>query len=71
MGIKTVIDLQKDGRSDEPGLVQRAGMQFYRIPMTTTDRPTEAQIGQFFKIVTDPANDAATLRRSASNRSWV
>jgi protein tyrosine phosphatase (PTP) superfamily phosphohydrolase (DUF442 family) len=56
MGIRTVLDLQKDGRSDEPGLVQRAGMQFFRIGMTTTDRPTEAQIAQFLKIVTDPAN---------------
>jgi tyrosine-protein phosphatase SIW14 len=56
MGIKTVIDLQRDGRSDEPGLVRRAGMQFYRIPMTTSDAPTEAQIAQFFKIVNDPAN---------------
>jgi protein tyrosine phosphatase (PTP) superfamily phosphohydrolase (DUF442 family) len=56
MGIKTVIDLQKDGPSDEPGLVRRAGMQFYRIPMTTSDAPTEAQIAQFFKIVNDPAN---------------
>jgi protein tyrosine phosphatase (PTP) superfamily phosphohydrolase (DUF442 family) len=56
MGIKTVLDLQKDGRSDEAGLVQRAGMTFFRIPMTTTDRPTEAQIAQFFKIVNDPAN---------------
>jgi protein tyrosine phosphatase (PTP) superfamily phosphohydrolase (DUF442 family) len=56
MGIKTVLDLQKDGPSDEPGLVRRAGMQFYRIPMTTSVAPTEAQIAQFFKIVNDPAN---------------
>jgi protein tyrosine phosphatase (PTP) superfamily phosphohydrolase (DUF442 family) len=56
MGIKTVIDLQKDGRGDEQGLVQRAGMQFYRIGMTTTDRPTDAQVAEFFKIVNDPAN---------------
>jgi tyrosine-protein phosphatase SIW14 len=56
IGVKTVIDLQKDGRSDEPGLVKQAGMQFFRIGMTTTDRPTEAQIAQFFKIVNDPAN---------------
>jgi protein tyrosine phosphatase (PTP) superfamily phosphohydrolase (DUF442 family) len=56
MGIKTVLDLQADGRSDEQGLVQRAGMQFYRIGMTTTDRPTDAQVAQFFKIVNDPAN---------------
>ena len=56
MGIKTVLDLQADGRADEQGLVQRAGMQFYRIEMTTTDRPTDAQVAQFFKIVNDPAN---------------
>ena len=56
MGIKTVLDLQIDGPSDERALVQRAGMQFYRIPMTTSDAPTEAQIAQFFKIVNDPAN---------------
>jgi protein tyrosine/serine phosphatase len=56
MGIKTVLDLQADGRADEQGLVQRAGMQFYRIGMTTTDRPTDAQVAQFFKIVNDPAN---------------
>jgi protein tyrosine phosphatase (PTP) superfamily phosphohydrolase (DUF442 family) len=56
MGIKTVIDLQKDGRSDESGLVKRAGMQFYRIGMTTTDQPTQGQIAEFFKIVNDPAN---------------
>ena len=56
IGIKTVIDLQQDGRSDEAGLVKRAGMQFYRIEQTTTDKPTNAQIAQFFKIVNDPAN---------------
>ena len=56
MGIKTVLDLQADGRADEQGMVQQAGMQFYRIGMTTTDRPTDAQVAQFFKIVNDPAN---------------
>jgi protein tyrosine phosphatase (PTP) superfamily phosphohydrolase (DUF442 family) len=56
IGIRTVIDLEKDGRSDEAGLVKRAGMQFYRIGQTTTDRPTDAQIAEFLKIVNDPAN---------------
>ena len=67
LAVKTVLDLQKDGRSDEPGLVERAGMRFFRIPMTTTDRPTEVQIDQFFKIVNDPANQPVfcTLRRRA------
>jgi tyrosine-protein phosphatase SIW14 len=56
LGVKTVIDLQRDGRADEQGMVERAGMKFYRIPMTTTDRPAESAIAQFLKIVNDPAN---------------
>lgn len=55
LGVRTIIDLTRDGRSDEPGLVQRAGMQFYRIPLTTTERPSEAAIAQFLAIVNDPA----------------
>src|SRR5881396_2030477 len=55
-GIKTVIDLTRDGRTDEPGLVQRAGMKFYRIPLTTSDRPSDAAVAQFLKLVNDPAN---------------
>ncbi len=56
LGVKTVIDLQKDGPSNEAGYVKAAGMNFFRIGMTTTDRPTDAQVAQFFKIVDDPAN---------------
>ena len=56
IGVKTVIDLQIDGPSNEAGLVQRAGMKFFRIGMTTSQAPTTSQIDQFFKIVTDPAN---------------
>lgn len=55
-GVKTVIDLTKDGHSDEAGLVARAGMKFYRIPMTTSDRPSDAAVKQFLKLVNDPAN---------------
>src|SRR4051812_18271339 len=40
IGVKTVIDLTQDGRSDEPGLVKRAGMSFYRIPLTTSAPPS-------------------------------
>ena len=31
-------------------------MKFHRIPMTTWDRPSEAAVTQFLKLVTDPAN---------------
>src|SRR5207237_1301967 len=39
LGIKTIIDLTEDGRADEQPLVEHAGMKFYRIPLTTSDRP--------------------------------
>ncbi|HYR84775.1 MAG TPA: dual specificity protein phosphatase family protein [Terriglobia bacterium] len=56
LGVKTVIDLTRDGRPDEPGFVEAAGMKFYRIPLTTSDRPSEAAVTQFLKLVNDPAN---------------
>src|SRR4029079_3542458 len=51
LGVRTVIDLTRDGRSDEQGLVERAGMKFYRIPLTTTDAPSESAVATFLKIV--------------------
>ena len=56
LGIKTVIDLQIDGPSNEAGLVKAAGMNFHRIGMTTSKAPTEAQVAQFLEIVNNPAN---------------
>jgi len=56
LGIKTVIDLTQDGRDDEPGLVKAAGMAFYRIPLTTTERPADAAVAQFLQLVNDPVN---------------
>src|SRR6188768_2504000 len=40
LGVKTVIDLTRDGRADEKALVEAAGMKFMRIPLTTTEAPT-------------------------------
>jgi protein tyrosine/serine phosphatase len=56
LGVKTVIDLTKDGRDDEQGFVEAAGMKFHRIPLTTTDRPSDAAIAEFLSMVNDPAN---------------
>ena len=55
LGVKTVIDLTKDGRDNEKGMVEHAGMSFVRIPMTTGDRPSDASVKQFLAIVNDPA----------------
>ena len=56
LGVKTVIDLTRDGREDEKGLVESAGMKFIRIPLTTTEAPSNADITQFLTLVNDPAN---------------
>jgi protein tyrosine/serine phosphatase len=56
LGVKTVIDLTRDGQEAEQQLVEAAGMTFHRIPMTTWDRPSESAVAQFLKLVTDPAN---------------
>ena len=56
LGIKTVIDLTGDGRSDEQAFVERAGMKFYRIPLTTSNWPSDAAVTQFLKLVNDRAN---------------
>ncbi len=56
VGVRTVIDLTKDGDAAEPALVRAAGMRFYRIEMTTHDAPTADQIAKFLAIVNDPAN---------------
>jgi tyrosine-protein phosphatase SIW14 len=56
IGVKTVIDLQADGPSNEASAVKSAGMNFIRIGMTTTTAPTNAQVAQFLEIVNNPAN---------------
>ena len=56
LGVKTVIDLQRDGSPAEEGLVKAAGMTFHRIPMTTRAEPTREQLALFMKLVNDPAN---------------
>jgi len=56
LGVKTVIDLQADGLDAEEHLVEAAGMQFHRIPMTTHVPPTGDDLEEFLALVNDPAN---------------
>lgn len=56
LGVRSVIDLQKDFDRNEAALVQRAGMKFYRIPMTTHEAPTPEQVAVFLELANDPAN---------------
>ncbi len=61
LGVKTVIDLTRDGRDDEKGLVEAAGMKFVRIPLTTTEAPTGMAITQFL-VAGDRSGESAGLR---------
>jgi tyrosine-protein phosphatase SIW14 len=56
MGIKTIIDLQREGEANEKQMVEAAGMKFYRIPMSDKAWPGADQAEEFLKIVNDPAN---------------
>jgi protein-tyrosine phosphatase len=55
VGIRTVIDLRSDDVDAEDRLlVERAGMKYVRIPMTTHVPPTSAVIERFLGLVDDP-----------------
>jgi tyrosine-protein phosphatase SIW14 len=56
LGVRTVIDLTRDGRANEQRLVEQAGMKLYRIPMTTSEKPGAVAVAQFLKLVNDPAS---------------
>jgi protein tyrosine phosphatase (PTP) superfamily phosphohydrolase (DUF442 family) len=56
LGVRTVINLADDGQANERALVERAGMTYVQIPMTTHDEPTAAQLSEFLRIVNDPQN---------------
>jgi protein tyrosine/serine phosphatase len=57
LGIRTVIDLKQEGIAEEASIVQRLGMRFQSIPMSSTSAPSEDVVAQFLKIVTDPDNE--------------
>ena len=56
MGVKTIIDLQRDGKDVEQALVEAQGMKFYRIGMSDKSEPSTEQAELFLKLVNDPAN---------------
>ncbi len=56
MGVKTVIDLQKDGIVQEAAWVEDAGMKYIKIPLSSTHPATAEQTEYFLKLVNDPSN---------------
>ena len=57
LGVKTVIDLTAHGHADEQAMVEHDGMKFYRIPLTTSHRPSDAAVIRFLELVSDPARE--------------
>jgi protein tyrosine/serine phosphatase len=56
LGVKTVIDLTDgDGQPGEKASVERAGMTYVRIPMSTHESVSDAKVAQFLAIVDDAA----------------
>ena len=56
LGIKTVINLTSDDADvTEQSMVEKAGMTYLQIPMTTHEPPTDAQIAEFLAAVNDSA----------------
>ena len=56
LGIKTVIDLRKDSRAEEPGQVRDLGMQYFNIPLKASQAASPEQTEYFLKLVNDSAN---------------
>jgi protein tyrosine/serine phosphatase len=56
LGIKTVVDLEREGEAEEQKMVESNGMKFFRIAMDTTSRPEREKVDLFLKIVNDPAS---------------
>jgi tyrosine-protein phosphatase SIW14 len=56
LGVRTVINLTSDDTDPlEQSMVERAGMTYLRIPMTTHEAPTAAELSAFLAAVNDPA----------------
>lgn len=57
LGVKTLVDLTSDDADgSEKAMAESAGMKHVRIPMTTHQPPTAAQLAEFLSIVNDPAS---------------
>ena len=54
LGIKTVIDLQKNPKDYEKRQVEALGMRYVNIPMSDKDYPETSKIDEFLKLVNDP-----------------
>lgn len=54
IGIKTVVNLRHYHGDTEGERVRAAGMRYVRIPLESTDPPTDAQVRRFLSVIDDP-----------------
>jgi protein tyrosine/serine phosphatase len=55
MGIKTIFDLRDDPEKYARRAAQAAGMRYFNLAMSDTDRPSDEVVEEFLKLVADPS----------------
>ena len=56
LGIKTVIDLRKDGEAEAAQWARSAGLAYFNLPLEAGRPATGEQAAEFLRLVNDPAN---------------
>jgi uncharacterized protein (TIGR01244 family) len=58
LGIKTIINFtsDEDVQFDEKDAVEKSGMRYVHIPMSTRRAPTDKELTEFFAVVNDAAS---------------
>jgi protein tyrosine/serine phosphatase len=56
MGIKTIVNLERDGDSTAQQKAEAAGLKFYLIRMSDSETPSDSDVQKFLEIANDPAN---------------
>ncbi len=55
MGIKTVINLERGGDRNAEKDAKAAGLNFFKIPMSDSATPADADVQKFLQLASDPA----------------
>ena len=56
VGIKTVIDLRKDGNAEAAGWARAAGLAYFNLPLEPGRPATREQTAEFLRLANDPSN---------------
>ena len=56
MGIKSIVNLERDGDSTAQQKAEAAGVKFFLIRMSDSETPSNSDVQKFLEIANDPAN---------------